>query len=133
MVAIRFNARPYRILISDDDKQCREIVRDAFASQGYGTDTVSCGREAIEVARKTLVHVVIVDMNMPGLTGLETVTIIRQEISETLPSILMSADNSRELKTRALRAHCDSFMPKPLDLRVLRRIVEEIIFRYYEQ
>jgi len=75
---------------------------------------------------------VIVDMNMPDLTGLETVRIIRRERSVVLPSILMSGDTSPELKTRALLAHCDSFIPKPLDLQSLRYIVEELIGRYYE-
>ena len=132
MVAVEYETRPYRILISDDDAGCRESVRDALAREGYRTDVASCGREAIEVVRRNRVHVVIVDMNMPDLTGLETVTIIRREIYGSLPSILMSADHSCELKARALLAHCDSFMPKPFDLRTLRNIVEDLIVRYYE-
>jgi len=132
MVAMQHDTRPYRILISDDDESCRESVRDALTREGYQTDTASSGREAIEVVRRGVVHVMIVDMNMPDLTGLETVTIIRHEIAGNLPSILMSADDSCELKVRALMAHCDSFLPKPLDLGMLRYIVEELIGRYYE-
>ncbi len=132
MVATEYSVRPYGILISDDDQGCRESVRDALASQGYRTHLASCGHEAIEVARRNFLHVMIVDMNMPDLNGLETVTIIRREISMPVPSILMSADRSRELMLQALSAHFDSFMPKPLNLGTLRHIVEEIIHRYYE-
>ena len=126
------HARPYHILITDDDEGCRESVRDALESQGYDTELASCGREAIALVRRKRVHVVIVDMNMPDLTGLETVTIIRQEVHVSVPSILMSSDNSRQLMQRALLARCESFMPKPLNLAVLRHIVEEIIRRHYE-
>jgi DNA-binding response OmpR family regulator len=132
MVETEYDARPYEILISDDDAGCRESVRDALSSQGYRTCEATCGEEAIELARHHLVHVMIVDMNMPDLTGLETVTIIRREISMAVPSILMSADSSRDLMARALSARFDSFMPKPLDLRTLRSIVCEILRRYYE-
>ena len=130
MYATERRARPYEILITDDDEGCRESLRDALATEGYGTELASTGHEAIELVRRKLVHVVIVDMNMPDLTGLETVTIIRREAP--VPSILMSADHSRHLMQRALMAHCESFMPKPLNLAVLRHIIEEIIRRHYE-
>jgi len=131
MVALEYQTRPYRILISDDDESCRESVREALDTQGYCTDVVCCGHDAIEVVRQHLVHVVIVDMNMPGMDGLETVSIIRREVSVVMPSILISADNSRELVARAEQAQCDSFIPKPVDLHMLRDVVEELIGQYY--
>lgn len=132
MVAMTLNEKPYQILITDDDEGCRETVRDALAENGYRTQVATCGREAIEVARKTFVHVLIVDMNMPDLSGVETVTVIRQETSANVPSILMSADLSRQIMTAALAAHFESFMPKPLKVDLLRRVVEEIICKRYE-
>lgn len=132
MVAAHYKVEPYQILITDDDEGCRETVCDALAERGYQTHLASCGREAIQVARRHFVHLIIVDMNMPDLTGLETVMIIRREISTPVPSILMSADSSSELMFKALAAHVESFMPKPLNLGSLRHIVEEIIRRTYE-
>ena len=132
MVAMTIHEQPYQILITDDDEGCRETVREALAENGYGTRVASCGREAIELVRRSLVHVMIVDMNMPDLSGLETVTIIRREMSVEVPTILMSADLSRQVMTAALAAHFESFMPKPLRIDVLRGIVEEIIRKTYE-
>lgn len=132
MVAAEFHAKPYEILISDDDESCRESVREALAPHGYVTHVVSCGREAIEVVRKHFVHVMIVDMNMPDLSGLQTVTIIHQEIQVVVPSILMSADNSSELIAQAEQAQFESFVPKPIDLGTLRRVVEQILRRHYD-
>jgi DNA-binding response OmpR family regulator len=132
MVAAEFLRRPYRILISDDDEGCRETVREALAGRGYDTRLASCGREAIEVARRQLVHVLIVDMNMPDMNGLDTVLTIRREISVRVPSILMSADAPRPLLGEALSAEFDSFIEKPFEMGALRHVVQEVIRRHYE-
>lgn len=124
--------RPYRILVSDDDRLCREAVRDALEPAGYSTELASCGREAIQAVRRHMVHVIIVDMNMPDMTGVDTVTIIRREIATPLPSILMTGDPSRELMLKAMEAHFESFLTKPFEVGALRHIVEEIIRRHYE-
>lgn len=125
------HARPFEILISDDDDTCRETVREALEPLGYQTHLASCGREAIEVVRRHLVHVVIIDMHMPDLNGLETVRIIRREISIVVPSILMSADPSDDLMRKAMTERCDSFIPKPFDLSTLRDVVDQILRRHY--
>ena len=132
MVAREYIERPYDILVSDDDEGCRECVRDALALNGYRPHVASCGREAIDYVRNHVVDVLIIDMNMPDLTGLQTVQIIRSEIAIEIPSILMSADESPELKLRALSADFETFVPKPVDLGVLRHVVEEILHRTYE-
>ena len=132
MVAAEFLRRPYRILISDDDEGCRETVREALAERGYDTRLASCGREAIEVARRQLVHVLIVDMNMPDMNGLDTVLTIRREISVRVPSILMSGDTPRELLSEELSAEFDSFIEKPFEMGALRHVVQEVIRRHYE-
>lgn len=132
MVAVAEGRTPYKILITDDDAACRHSVSDALAANGYQTVEASCGREAIEVAMRRLVHVLIVDMNMPDLSGVETLAIIRREVATPPPSILMSADASEDVIRRALQAQFYSFIPKPLQLGILRHVVQEIIRRTYE-
>ena len=130
MVAQEYRRLDFEILISDDDEDCREAVREALAPR-YRTVMASCGGEAIEIVRRHFVHVMIVDMNMPDMSGLETVTIVHRRLAALVPSILMSADNSRELRSRARAAQCESFVPKPIEIGPLRQIVEEIIRRHY--
>jgi len=60
------------------------------------------------------------------------VTVIRREIATRLPSILMSADATRDLMSEALSAEFDSFIAKPFDLYALRHIVEVVLRRHYE-
>jgi CheY-like chemotaxis protein len=131
MVGAR-SARRYRILVSDDDPRCREAVREALEPKGYSTELTSCGSEAIEVVRREVVHVVIIDMNMPDMTGVETVMVIRREVAIAPPSILMSGEDPMAIMRKALDAHFESFLPKPFDIIALREIVDEIIRRHYE-
>lgn len=126
------SVRQYRVLVSDDDPRCREAVREALEPRGYYTELTSCGTEAIEIARRELVHVVIVDMNMPDMTGVETIMVIRREIATPPPSILMSGEDPMAMMRKALDAHFDSFLPKPFGISALRAIVDEIIRRHYE-
>ena len=123
---------PYEILVTDDDENCRETVGEALRRNGYRPHLAGSGQEAIEYVRRHFVHAIIVDMNMPDLTGVETVMIVRNEMSIVVPSILISADTSPELRVRALTAHFETFVPKPLDLNVLRHVVHEILRRHYE-
>ena len=123
---------PYEILVTDDDENCRETVGEALRRNGYRPHLAGSGQEAIAYVRRHFVHVMIVDMNMPDLTGVETVSIVRNEMSIIVPSILISADTSPDLRVRALTAEFETFVPKPLDLNVLRHVVHEILRRHYE-
>ncbi|HEX4591244.1 MAG TPA: response regulator, partial [Gemmataceae bacterium] len=62
--------RPYSILITDDDRDSRETLRDIVAPEGYRTILAASGEEALEIFHDEPVHVVLLDMHMPRLTGL---------------------------------------------------------------
>ena len=82
-------ARDYSILIADDDTSSRDALRDILQPHGFQTLLASSGEEAIEVVRFTPVHLVLLDMHMPTLTGLETLRLVRQ-INARLPAILVT-------------------------------------------
>ena len=92
--------KPYSILITDDDRGCREALRDIFEPEGYPTVLASSGEEAVEIVRKQSVHIALLDMHMPKLSGLETLDLVRQ-INHLLPCILITADNSESLMRQA--------------------------------
>src|SRR5271170_3228901 len=79
--------KTYSILITDDDPGCREVLRDIFEPEGYRTLLASSGEEAIDIVRDQPVHIALLDMHMPRLTGLETLELVRQ-INNLLPCIL---------------------------------------------
>ncbi|HTU23659.1 MAG TPA: response regulator [Gemmataceae bacterium] len=111
-------AREYSILIADDDTSCRQALRDIMEPEGYRTLMASSGEEALDIVRQVDVHLALLDMHMPTLTGLETLQLVRQ-IKGMLPAILITADATESLIRQACQMHCYSVIPKPLSKSVV--------------
>ena len=120
----------YSVLITDDDTSCREALRDIFEPEGYRTLLASSGEEAVDIVREERVHIALLDMHMPRLTGLETLQIMRQ-INALLPCILVTADATEALIRQALRAHAYSVIAKPVSKHVVLYTVVRAIVRVY--
>jgi CheY-like chemotaxis protein len=122
--------KPFSILITDDDVGCREALRDIFEPEGYRTLLASCGEEAVDIVRDEAVHVALLDMHMPHLTGLETLELVRQ-INNVLPCILVTGDSSDVLMRQAFRARVYSVIPKPVSKNVVLYTVVRALVRAY--
>ena len=95
-------ARPsdFLILIADDDEGCREVLRELVEGVGYRALLASSGEEAIDMVTDAEVHLALLDMHLPRLTGLETLQLVRQ-MHAMLPAILVTADASQSLMREA--------------------------------
>ena len=111
-------AGEYSILIADDDTSCRQALRDIMEPEGYRTFMASSGEEALDIVRQVDVHLALLDMHMPTLTGLETLQLVRQ-IKGMLPAILITADATESLIRQACQMHFYSVLPKPLSKSVV--------------
>jgi CheY-like chemotaxis protein len=120
---------PYSILITDDDSGCREALRSIVEGEGYRARLASCGEEALDIVREEPIHLAMLDMNMPTLTGLETLEMLRQ-IHE-IPCILVTADVTEWLMRQALRAHAYSVIAKPVSKNVVLYTVVRALVRVY--
>src|SRR5215510_801834 len=100
-----------RILIVDDDPQIRRVLRTALVAQGYETIDARNGEEALEKLRDEKVDLLILDMNMPGMSGLETCRIIRS--SSDVAIIMLTVRDAESDKVEALDAGADDYMTKP--------------------
>ena len=65
-------SKPYSVLITDDDRGCREALREIMEPEGFQTRLASSGEEALDIVRDEPIHLAFLDMNMPTLSGLET-------------------------------------------------------------
>lgn len=101
------------ILIADDDRNFRETVGGVLQPQGFRTLLAGDGEEALEIVQRETVHLLLCDMHMPKLTGLETLQRVRQ-IRNRLPCILMSADADQELVRQAIAVQVFSVLSKPV-------------------
>lgn len=100
-----------RILIVDDDPQIRRVLRTALVSQGYEVVHASNGEEALERVREERVDLIVLDMNMPNMTGLETCRIVRS--TSEVAIIMLTVRDTEGDKVEALDAGADDFITKP--------------------
>lgn len=121
---------PYSILITDDDPGSREVLREIFEPQGFRTLLAESGEEAIDIARDNEIHLALMDMHLPRLTGLETMQIVR-EMKGVLPMILISAEQDDNLLRKALSAHAYSVMAKPLSRNMVIYVVTRALEKFY--
>src|SRR5262245_66290835 len=94
-----------RIMIVDDDPQIRRVLRTALVAQGYEVVDARNGHEALEKLRDEKVDLVILDMNMPGMGGLETCRKIRS--TSDISIIMLTVRDEESDKIEALDACAD--------------------------
>lgn len=129
MMAVK-GARPYSILIADDDVGCREAMRDIVEPEGYETLLASSGEEALDIFGMARVDLAFLDMHMPNLTGLETLALMRQ-MNGLLPCVLVTADANEILIRQAFKAQAYSVIPKPVSRNVVLYTVVRALVRVY--
>ena len=117
------------LLITDDDHDFRETVRTVFEPR-FRTITAGDGQEALDIVRSQEVHLVLLDMHMPKLTGLETLRQVKR-FKSRLPCILISAGLDEALVRQAELAQAFSVLSKPVSRRELTSTVEAAMRRVY--
>jgi CheY-like chemotaxis protein len=111
------------LLITDDDRDFRDTLCGLFASRGFRTLVAGDGEEALTIVQREPVHLVLLDMHMPKLSGLETLRRVKQ-VRELLPCILISADMDECLAEEARLAHAFSVLSKPVRSAEITRTVD---------
>jgi CheY-like chemotaxis protein len=119
------------LLITDDDLEFRQTLRGVFEPLGFQTLLASDGEEALHVIHTQEVHLVLLDMHMPKLTGLETIRLVKQ-FRARLPCILMSADLDDLLIEQAQRLQAFSVLSKPVTFRQITGVVRQALERTYD-
>jgi CheY-like chemotaxis protein len=119
------------LLITDDDRGFRETLRGVFEPEGFRTILAGDGEEAISIVRAQEVHLVLLDMHMPKLTGLETLRLLKQ-FKAMLPCILLSAQLDELIIEQARLARAFSVLAKPVTRHQLTRTVRQALERTYD-
>jgi two-component system KDP operon response regulator KdpE len=100
-----------RILVVDDDPQIRRVMRVTLTGQGYEVDDAKSGEAALEKLRDERFDLVLLDMNMAGMGGLETCRAIRDQ--SEIAIIVLTVRDSESDKVEALDAGADDYVTKP--------------------
>jgi two-component system, OmpR family, alkaline phosphatase synthesis response regulator PhoP len=120
----------YKILLVDDEPDILEFVGYNIKKEGYSLLTSNNGRDAIELARKELPHLVILDIMMPGMDGIEVCTELRKipELKQTLIAFL-TARSEDFTQIAGLDAGGDDYIAKPIKPRVLISRINALLRR----
>jgi two-component system KDP operon response regulator KdpE len=115
------------ILVVDDEPQLRRAMRATLTDLGYSVVEAKTGEEALEVLRHTTTDLVLLDLNMPGIGGLETCRAIRENFD--IPIIVLSVRNTERDKVDALDAGADDYVTKPYGIQELLARIRAAIRR----
>lgn len=109
-----------QILVVDDEIAIREILIEFLTNHGYSTEGAKDGAQALAKARSLRPQVILLDILMPGMNGIETLKRLRKE-SPNSAVLMISGHADTDLALQALDLGAYDFIQKPLDLRYLER------------
>ena len=106
-----------RILIVDDEPAVVGLVRDLLASQDYAADGAANGAQALEKLKASSYDLLIIDLNMPVMGGIEAIKVIRRDPAlARLKILVFTADAKPDVRDGALAAGADGCLQKPIKL-----------------
>ena len=117
-----------RVLVVDDDPQIRRVMRTTLEAKGYDVDEAGSGEHAVELAQSEKYELILLDINLPGKTGVETCREIRA-LSSTSPIIMLTVRDSSEDKIEALDAGAYDYVTKPFAMGELLARIRAVLRR----
>ena len=115
-----------RILIVDDDKENREVLAEALSQRGYGTVTASSGEEACQRAEEQEFRLVVSDIQMGAVSGIELLKWFRKQFHD-VPIVLLTAFGSVETAIEAMKHGAFDYLTKPVNFSELFLVVERAL------
>lgn len=113
-----------RILVVDDVAVNREILKRRLARRGFHITEAAGGREALEIIDREPIDLVLLDIMMPDVDGLDVVRAVRQTRStEELPIIMVSAKSFSEDVTQCLELGANDYVTKPVDFEATLKLI----------
>jgi two-component system, OmpR family, KDP operon response regulator KdpE len=119
------------ILVVDDEPQITRVLKTTLSSQGYGVRSAGNGQEALDEMKSWLPDLVITDLRMPTMDGLELCRHIR--LKSTVPIIVLSVKGEEAVKVQALDAGADDYITKPFSVNELLARVRAALRRVKAQ
>ncbi|MFN3534781.1 MAG: sigma-54-dependent transcriptional regulator, partial [Desulfatiglandales bacterium] len=115
-----------RILVVDDEMGMCESLKLFFSKEGYRVDTAQSGAEALELLEKDTYHLLILDVRMRGMDGIDVLRKAK-ELKGEIPAIMISAYASPESAVNAMLEGAYDYLPKPFKISELKRVVKEAL------
>ncbi len=114
-----------RILVADDEESMRWVLSKALRKKGFSVDLARDGTEALRLLKENPYEMAILDIKMPGITGLELLDRVR-ELRQDLLVVIMTAEASMKNAVEAMKRGAYDYITKPFDLDVIDAIIEKV-------
>jgi two-component system, OmpR family, response regulator len=118
-------AEPLRVLLVEDDDDNRELMAEVLAASGYQVLSAASGQDGLKALSEHSIDVVVTDVGMPGMGGLEMARAAKQ-IAPTVPVVIVTGWAEREDIARARGREVDAVLIKPVDPDALTAAVVEV-------
>jgi CheY-like chemotaxis protein len=117
------------VLVAEDSLDTRIMLKHAFELKGYRVFEAEDGKQALEMAKRYRPSLIVIDLNMPVLDGLETIKKVRKlENGEHTPIVAITAYDYYGMEEAALETGCNKYLAKPLDLAEMDRALRSLGF-----
>ncbi len=116
------------VLIVDDEASLRKALRSSLTASGYSVEEARNGEEAVSIVQRTPFDMILLDINMPGITGIEACRRLR-EISPNVAIVMVTVRELEDDKVRALEAGADDYVTKPFRFRELTARLRAVLRR----
>jgi two-component system cell cycle response regulator DivK len=117
-----------KVLIVEDNERNLKLVRDVLSHAGFEIACAGSGEDAVELARAGAFDAVLMDINLPGMSGVDALAALRQA-GVTAPVAALTAYAMKDDRARLLAAGFDAYLEKPVSVRELPSQVEALIRR----
>ncbi|MDP9220689.1 MAG: response regulator [Actinomycetota bacterium] len=117
-----------RILVVEDNAMNLKLVRDVLKHAGYDVVEATTGEEGVQLASECAPDLVLMDLQLPGIDGLEALRLLRDgEQAGHVPVVAVTAFAMKEDRARAAEAGFDGYLEKPISVRALPGQVKEFL------
>lgn len=117
-----------RVLVVEDEATLRETLRTRLAAAGFTVDTAADGQEGVFAGSEYPIDVAIIDLGLPGMSGLELIRRLR-EARKTLPILILTARDNWQDKVEGLQAGADDYVTKPFHFEEVLARVQALLRR----
>lgn len=119
-----------KILITEDDALTRKILQKSLSNAGFEIYLAKNAKEAISRLKSDKLDLVLIDIYMPGIDGIELIHIVRNDMKNNVPIAVITRDKSEEMVVKAFEAGADDFILKPFDDEDLSGRLLNLIEKY---
>jgi two-component system, NtrC family, response regulator AtoC len=115
-----------RVLVVDDEPRICRLILDVLVQEGYMVDVSFSGADALQMIREYNYHLLITDLEMPGIDGLELIQKVKKRDPD-IRAIMITGNAIDDVATWSLRYGIDNTMQKPFNITELKRVVKQVL------